>query len=57
VVDYLVSQWEFDRNRFQVAGNGPDSPICNERNAAGEGMSLEDCRALNRTTRVAVLAR
>jgi outer membrane protein OmpA-like peptidoglycan-associated protein/ABC-type nitrate/sulfonate/bicarbonate transport system substrate-binding protein len=57
VVDYLVAQWEFDRNRFQVAGNGPDKPICEERNAAGEGMSVEDCRALNRTTRVAVLAR
>ena len=57
VVDYLVAQWDFDRARFQVAGNGPDSPICNERNAAGEGMSLEDCRGLNRTTRVAVLAR
>jgi outer membrane protein OmpA-like peptidoglycan-associated protein/ABC-type amino acid transport substrate-binding protein len=57
VVDYLVGQWEFDRNRFQVAGNGPDNPICPESNAAGEGMSLEDCRALNRTTRVAVLAR
>jgi outer membrane protein OmpA-like peptidoglycan-associated protein len=57
VVDYLVGQWEFDRNRFQVVGNGPDNPICPESNAAGEGMSLEDCRALNRTTRVAVLAR
>ena len=57
VVDYLVAQWEFDRNRFQVEGNGPDKPICEERNAAGENMSIEDCRALNRTTRVAVLAR
>lgn len=57
VVDYLVAQWEFDRNRFQVVGNGPDKPLCNEGNSAGEGMSVEDCRALNRTTRVAVLAR
>ena len=57
VVDYLVSQWDFDRARFQVAGNGPDNPLCQERNASAEGMSLEDCRALNRTTRVAVQAR
>jgi NitT/TauT family transport system substrate-binding protein len=57
VVDYLVAQWEFDRNRFQVEGNGPDKPICDEGNPSGEGISLEECRGLNRTTRVAVLAR
>lgn len=54
VVDYLAKQWEFPRTRFKVVGNGPDRPLCNESNPAGEGLSLEDCRAMNRTTRVAV---
>ena len=54
VVDYLVTQWEFPRERFKIVGNGPDRPLCNEANAATEGLSLEDCRALNRSTRVAV---
>jgi NitT/TauT family transport system substrate-binding protein len=57
VVEYLVSQWEFDRARFQVTGNGPDRPLCNEANPGAEGLSLEDCRAANRSTRVAVLTR
>ncbi len=57
VVDYLVSQWEFERQRFRIVGNGPDNPICVERNAQAEGMTLEECRALNRSTRAAVLAR
>ena len=57
VVDYLVSQWEFDKARFQVVGNGPDAPLCNERNPQAEGLSLDDCRAANRSTRVAVLTR
>ena len=54
VVDYLVAQWEFPRDRFKIVGNGPDRPLCNEANAAAEGLSTEDCRAMNRTTRVAV---
>jgi NitT/TauT family transport system substrate-binding protein len=57
VVDYLVSQWEFDRTRFVVTGNGPDKPLCNEANYQAEGLTLEDCRALNRSTRAAVLTR
>ena len=57
VVDYLVSEWEFKRNRFVVEGNGPDNPICNERNPGAEGLDLNACRALNRSTRVAVLSR
>lgn len=56
VVDYLVAQWEFPRTRFVVAGYGPDRPLCNEAQP-DEGASLEDCRARNRATRVAVLAR
>ena len=54
VVDYLVKQWEFPRERFKIVGYGPDRPLCNEVNAAIEGLSLDDCRAINRTTRVAV---
>lgn len=57
VVGYLVKQWEYPASRFNVTGNGPDHPICNEANPAADGLSLEDCRAANRTTRAAVLAR
>jgi len=57
VVDYLVNQWEFDRTRFVVTGNGPDKALCDESNPGAEGMTLEDCRAMNRTTRAAVLQR
>ncbi|MEO5626821.1 MAG: phosphate ABC transporter substrate-binding/OmpA family protein [Dokdonella sp.] len=57
VVDYLVRQWEFPAARFRVTGYGSDRPLCNEANPAVDGMSLDDCRALNRTTRAAVLAR
>lgn len=54
VVDYLATQWEFPRERFKIVGNGPDKPLCREENAAGEGLSLEECRSMNRTTRIAV---
>lgn len=56
VVDYLATQWEFPRERFKIVGNGPDRPLCNEANPGAEGLSLEECRALNRTTRLAVYA-
>lgn len=54
VVEYLASQWEFSRDRFKIKGNGPDLPLCNEANPAADGLSLEECRAMNRTTRIAV---
>lgn len=54
VAEYLIGQWEFPRERFKVVGNGPDQPLCNEANPGAEGVSLEDCRATNRTTRIAV---
>lgn len=57
VVEYLVTQWEFPRERFRIVGNGPDKSLCNEGAASAEGMSLEECRALNRTTRIAVYSR
>jgi outer membrane protein OmpA-like peptidoglycan-associated protein len=57
VVGYLIKQWDFPRERFLVSGNGPDKPLCDERKPEAEGLSLEECRAANRSTRVAVLAR
>ena len=57
VVNYLVEQWEFPKERFVVVGNGPDKPICDEKNPAAEGVALDECRGMNRTTRLAVLSR
>jgi NitT/TauT family transport system substrate-binding protein len=57
VVDYLVKQWDMDRKRFKTSGNGSDKPICNESNPTADGMTLEECRATNRTTRLGLLAR
>ena len=56
VVDYLATQWEFQRDRFKIVGNGPDRPICREDNVAAEGLTADECRARNRTTRVAVFS-
>ncbi len=57
VVDYLINEWEFDRSRFVIEGHGPDQPLCDESNPATENISLDECRKLNRSTRVAVLSR
>jgi outer membrane protein OmpA-like peptidoglycan-associated protein len=59
VVQYLVDEWEFDRERFEIVGNGPDKPLCDEKNPDSyeSGTSLEDCRELNRTVRLAVQSR
>jgi len=54
VLEYLVREWEFPKERFIVVGNGPDKPICDEKNPSAEGLSLEECRAANRATRIAV---
>jgi outer membrane protein OmpA-like peptidoglycan-associated protein/ABC-type amino acid transport substrate-binding protein len=54
VVEYLAGQWEFSKDRFKIAGNGSERPLCDETNPAAEGLSLEECRAMNRTTRIAV---
>jgi outer membrane protein OmpA-like peptidoglycan-associated protein len=56
VVSYLVTQWEFGAERFVVVGNGPDQPLCNEKNPGDEGLTLEECQAANRSTRLAILA-
>src|SRR5579859_282451 len=51
---YLVEQWEIPAARLVVAGNGSSKPICREPGTE-DGLSLEDCRAANRATRVAIL--
>ncbi len=57
VADYLERQWEIPRARLKVSGFGSSRPICNEGNPAAAEMTLEDCRALNRSTRLAVFGR
>jgi NitT/TauT family transport system substrate-binding protein len=57
VLEYLVKQWEFPRERFKVVGNGPDEPLCDEKKPDAEGVDLEGCRQLNRSTRLAVYSR
>lgn len=57
VVDYLVKEWDIPAERFIIKGNGPDKPLCNEKNPAEEGLTLEECRAQNRTTRLAIHSR
>lgn len=57
VADYLEKQWEIPRTRLRVSGNGSTRPLCDESNPAAAEMSLNECRALNRSTRLAVFAR
>jgi outer membrane protein OmpA-like peptidoglycan-associated protein/ABC-type nitrate/sulfonate/bicarbonate transport system substrate-binding protein len=57
VADYLEKQWEIPRTRLRVSGYGSTRPLCNEANPASAEMTLEECRALNRSTRLAVFAR
>jgi len=54
VAAYLAKEWDFPKERFIVKGNGSSKPLCDEKNPDG---TLEECRAQNRTTRVAVIAR
>ncbi len=54
VADYLAKQWEFPRERFKIVGNGSNKPLCDENNPASEGVGLESCREMNRSTRIAV---
>jgi NitT/TauT family transport system substrate-binding protein len=42
VVDYLVTEHQFDRNKFIVVGNGPDKPLADN--------STEEGKATNRRT-------
>ena len=57
VVKYLVTEWEYKPERFKVAGNGPDKPLCDEKNPASEEVTLDACMAMNRRTDVAVYGR
>lgn len=54
VANYLVTQWGFQKARFNVIGLGSSKPICDER--SGE-MPIDQCREMNRSTRVAILGR
>ncbi len=45
VVDYLVSEYKFDKNKFIVVGNGPDKPV-----SGCESNQSEDCKQRNRRT-------
>ena len=54
VVAYLKTQWEVPAARMRAVGYGSDRPICVEPGAA-DGLSLDECRALNRSTRLAIL--
>lgn len=57
VVDYLVAQWEFEAERFVIVGNGEEEPLCNEKKPDDEGLTLDECMAANRATRLAILSR
>lgn len=54
VADYLVTQWEVNPKRLKITGNGSDRPICTS--APAEGVSEDECKAMNRATRVGILA-
>lgn len=54
VAEYLEKQWEVPRARLKVVGYGSRRPLCDEGNLASAGMSLDECRSLNRSTRLAV---
>jgi NitT/TauT family transport system substrate-binding protein len=47
VVDFLVSTYQFDTNRFVVSGNGPDKPVADN--------STPDGRSQNRRTEFQLL--
>jgi outer membrane protein OmpA-like peptidoglycan-associated protein len=57
VAEYLVKQWEVPKSRLKVAGYGSARPLCDEANPQGSDLSLDDCRALNRSTRLAVFSK
>jgi NitT/TauT family transport system substrate-binding protein len=57
VATYLEKQWEIPRTRLRVSGYGSSRPLCNEANPANSDLSLDECRALNRSTRLAVFGK
>ena len=57
VADYLEKQWEVPRARLRVTGHGSSRPLCDEANPEAADMTLDNCRALNRSTRLAVFSK
>lgn len=57
VADYLEGQWEISKTRLRIVGAGSSNPLCDEGNPASAEMTLEACRALNRSTRLAVFGK
>jgi outer membrane protein OmpA-like peptidoglycan-associated protein/ABC-type amino acid transport substrate-binding protein len=57
VAEYLEKQWEIPKSRLKVTGYGSGRALCDEANPQAAEMSLDECRALNRSTRLAVFAR
>jgi NitT/TauT family transport system substrate-binding protein len=55
VVDYLVNTWEFDKNRFEVIGNGPDKPANGSKDVVSAN-STESQRDANRRTDFGLIA-
>jgi NitT/TauT family transport system substrate-binding protein len=51
VAKYLIEQYNMDRNRLIVIGNGPDKPV-----AGCESNQTEDCKAKNRRTEFQLIA-
>ena len=51
VADYLASEYQIDKNRFIIIGNGPDKPV-----PGCEQNQNEDCKARNRRTDFQVIA-
>lgn len=50
VVNYLVREYGFDKNKFVIVGNGPDSPV-----VGCEQNQNEDCKQRNRRTDIQFL--
>ncbi len=57
VADYLEKQWDISKTRLRVAGYGSTRLLCDESNPSAVDMALDACRALNRSTRLAVFSR
>lgn len=56
VSTYLKTQWEIPAARLKTEGYGSTRPICVEPGTS-DGLTLDECRALNRSTRTAILGR
>ena len=57
VAAYLEKQWEIPKTRLRVSGYGSTRPLCDEANPASSDLGLDECRALNRSTRLAVFGK